>query len=336
MSKNNIGVVGCGAVVEAFYVSVLKKQHHRIGNIYLVDKNIDQARKVAADLNSTHVTDNYLDIVDHVQGVILALPSFLHYTVCSDFLKKGVHVLCEKPLAESPDQIKELIKIADENETSISVNNTRRMFPSTKKVKELVSKRDCGEIQSVEYSEGEPFGWASATSFYVNPKISAKGILLDIGAHAVDLVCWWLDAKPELIEYHDDSFGGPESVAHIRAAVDDCKIDIVLNRLSDVANRYRIVGEKATIEGNPYEWDTLVVRDHNRQKKTHTFKIREKNYIEFVERIFENFIDVISRNARPVISASDVSRSIEFIDDCYRNRQQFTMPWYEEMGKIIE
>jgi len=329
----NLAIIGCGAATERYYIPALKKISSMIGNLYLVDKNSGQAQKTLAALGKGLVFDDYRQIINKVQGAVIVVPHFLHHSISMDFLRSGVNVLCEKPLSEDAHQAREMVIAAERNNAILCVNNTRRMFPSFKKIQEIINQGLIGKIKTVEYIEGSTFGWASNTGFYADPTVSSKGILLDLGSHVIDTICWWLGKKPLLREFKDDSFGGPESTAQIRAEADGCEISIFLNRLIDLDSRYKITGENGFIEGKPTEWNHFQFGSFNGEVNTIHLSAISKNYPGFVFPIFENFINILKGNAHPLVKGADVLHSVEFIDECYSHRTRFAMPEYDGIAK---
>jgi len=330
-----LALVGCGAAARRYYVPALQTLSRLGDRLYLVDNNVERASRLAAELGTPHYADTHEAILDKVQGVIVATPHFLHYPVALDCLKHGIHVLCEKPLAETPGQVLGLIAEADRRGVTISVNNTRRLFPSFRQVHQWVSRGDLGNVHSIHILEAQKFDWESATGFYVNPWISAKGVVLDLGSHVFDLVCWWLGGKPDLISYEDDSFGGPESLARLRGRRGVCHIDITLNRLVDLEPRYVITGEKGTLECHPDDWKMLTRISPAGRVQATRIATTPRTYPGFVTRLVHNFIGIIAHNERPLVPASEVLPSIELIDECYRRRARFSMPWYQDLEALL-
>lgn len=334
MASVKLGILGCGAAAFRYYLPALKNYPDIIKGCCLVDSNTEQAEALASALGGGKVYDDYQKIIGKVDGVINLLPNFLHYSVSIDFLKAGVHVLCEKPLAESAEEVQNMVDEAEKNNAVLCVNNTRRMFPSFQEAKKIISRGDLGRLKKIIYQEGGAFAWPSATGFYVNPKVSSKGILSDIGPHVLDIICWWLDGKPDLIEFKDDSFGGPESVASYRGRHKGCDIDIFLNRLLDIDSRFEIIGEKGTIEGNVFEWKGLTVKLAGGKVIKSTLNTPAKNYPEFVRPIVDNFIAVVAKKAQPLVTGQDVIHSIAAIEECYQKRSHFSQPWHENIPAV--
>lgn len=331
MPDTRICLIGCGAAAERYYVPALSELKALWDKLTFVDTDIERAKSHAARFQGAEAVADYRTVLGKVQGAILVVPHFLHHSLSKAFLEAGAHVLCEKPVAESSAQLAEMIDTAASRGVTLSVNNTRRMFPSFRKVRGLLSEDAIGPLRALEYYEGNSFAWPSATGFYVNPKVSSKGVLLDIGAHVVDTVCWWLGGEFTLTEYRDDSFGGPESVAEIRGDKDACEIRVFLNRLNELCNRFRLVGERGEIEGDIFKWDSVTITTRGGVPRRLTLDGSIRAYPEFVTPIVRNFLQVARGEAVPEIPAASVKDSIVLIERCYEQRTRFAMPWYERL-----
>ena len=342
MEKPDIALIGCGAAAKRYYVPAIKNNLDKIGNLYLVDKEPIQAEQVRLEMQKGEVIDNYKKIIGKAKGAIIVLPNAMHFTVAMELMKSKIHILCEKPLSETGTEVKEMIRTADEEKVSLCVNNTRRMLPNVNKIKEIIEKGDIGKLRRIQITEGNTFAWPSATGFYVDPRVSNKGILTDLGSHILDLICWWMGGKAENVEYSDDSFGGPESVASVKAMVNGADVNVFLNRLCDLDNKYQIVGEKGAIEGSIIDWTNIKVISASGKTNKHKLKTRAKTYPEFVLPIVDNFVNVVLGKEKPLISGKDVLDSIEFIEECYKRRKRLENPYYDSIplkstskGKVL-
>jgi predicted dehydrogenase/nucleoside-diphosphate-sugar epimerase len=336
MDKINLAVIGCGAAARRYYISPLKKNLRFINNLFLVDKNPSRAEEMVKQIGKGQVSDEYQNLIQKLDGAIILVPHFQHYCIALDFLKGGVNVLCEKPLAQSITEVMNLNKAAEENCVSLSVNHTRRIFPSFRAVKQIFDEGTLGQIKAISFIEGNAFDWESSTGFYVDPKASEKGVLVDIGSHVLDLICWWLNGKPTLVSFQDDSFGGPESVVRIKAKMDSCEIEIFLNRLNDIENRFEISAELGSIEGSLYDWNKLKLKLKTGKIIEKKLVANAKTYPDFMIPIVENFIDVIQKKAKPLVSGIDAKNSIKLMEECYENRKLFRLPWYKNCNRFPE
>lgn len=322
-----IAIIGCGAAARRYYVPALRRYQGLKDNLYLVDTDRDGAEETRAELEGGMVREDFHDVLHDIRGAVILLPNHLHHPVAMECLGAGVSVLCEKPLAVLPEHAREMVRKAREQGAALCVNNTRRMFPSFREVREIIASGRLGRLKGIEYVEGNVFGWPSATGFAVDPKVSSRGVLMDLGAHVIDTICWWLGAKPVLEEMRDDSYGGPESMVRIRAHKDGCTLNITLSRLSDLGNRYRVTGDRGRVSGRIFDWKRVCLEDSGGTMSEHKLASVSRNYPGFVAPIVENFLQVLQGSAKPLVSGSDVLDSIEFIHECYGRRSRLDLPW---------
>ena len=104
----SIGIIGCGAATQRYYLPALRKFTNEFESIYFVDPNLEQAEKTQREFGRGHISADYKEIINKVQGAIVIVPNHLHFSVAMDFIRSGVNVLCEKPLAEKPDEVRQM------------------------------------------------------------------------------------------------------------------------------------------------------------------------------------------------------------------------------------
>ncbi|MFX0195380.1 MAG: NAD-dependent epimerase/dehydratase family protein [Candidatus Hodarchaeota archaeon] len=329
-----IAIVGCGAIAELYYLPAISKSPSVLKNLVLVDTNEARLKELASKFNIRNYKNDYREILNEVAGVIVAVPPCLHYRISMDFLEKGVHVLCEKPLTESSFEAKEMVAQARKSGVTISVNNTRRLFHSYSKTKELISDGTIGNIISIKFIDGETFQWPTVSGFYFN-RTSKKGVLLDRGCHGLDTICWWLGGKPKVISCENDSFGGVEGVTLAKFEYKGCLVEVKLSWLTQLQNTYTIVGELGMIEGGIEEWNSVTISYKSGKKEKIKVKSKERHYNDFGDKIVANFLDVVSKGATPLIPANEIIPSIELLEECYRSAKSLRMPWHEILKRSV-
>jgi predicted dehydrogenase len=331
-----LAIIGCGAITESFYLPTLQQYPELLGRLILVDANLERVRKLAAQVHVANLVSDYRDIVGSVDGVIVAVPHYLHYSISTDFLAAGAHVLCEKPLAETGAEAREMIRLAKENSVTISVNHGRRLFPSSQKVKQLLLAGEIGKPLTIRYLDGDVFKWPTFSGFYFDSKLSNKGVLLDIGAHVLDLICWWLGGKPRLVSSENDSFGGCEAVASILFEYEECKGEIRLSRLAKLPNYFEIRGDRGSIEGGTYNWKKIIVTSKQGKRKEIRLSPREGHSFDFGRQLIGNFLDVLRERGQPLIPATQILNSVDLLEEAYSMSKRFSMPWYNIVDLIHE
>lgn len=325
-----IAMIGCGAISEIFYLPALKKYPDVLEKLILVDPNEERIQKLANDFNIRNIFMDYHDILrNDLDGVIITAPNQFHYTISMEFLNERIPILCEKPLAVTADKAKGMVTRAKANNVNLLTNYQRRLYASYGKVKELLDKRIFGEPLFFHYSEGQKYSWPIVSGSRFDTKISKRGVLLDRGAHVLDVACWWLGGKPNLISSQNDSFGGCEAVAHIEFEHKLCKGEIKLSLLGNLPCIFRVECENGTIEGDIYDHQNFVLHEKGKKRRIVQTQSSEKKYTDFGKTIVSNFLGVICNEQKPLIQGSEVLESIEWIDECYEAATRFKMPWYE-------
>lgn len=321
-----IALIGCGAIADIYHLPALAKHQEVLDKVVLVDTSVERLSGLSAKYGIHNTTQDYHSILNEVDGVIIAVPHHLHHRISMDFLAAGVPVLCEKPLAELPSEAREMVALSQKTGTPLAANHTRRLFPANAQIREILQRNGLGRLKSIQYIDGNPFSWPSASGFYFK-KASPTGVLLDRGVHSIDLICWWLNGKPTLLSSENDSFGGFEGNALVKMQHEECAIEIKLSWLTRLRNAYSIVGELGKIEGGIEEWDAVTIQYNNGKVARINLPSPERDYKDFGGRMIDNFIDVIQKGVKPSVPAEEVLHSIELIDQCYTTVKRFDMPW---------
>ena len=318
-----IGLIGCGAIVEKYHLPVLKK----ISGVKvhaLVDKNLKRIKQLQTQYQTEKITDDYRQILDEIDIALIALPNYLHASVSIDFLRKGVHVFCEKPMAINFKEAQKMVKVASLNKRKLGAGMVRRYFEVDQKIKQLLDSNYMGKIKSFEYEEGFPFSWPLQSTYAFDKKQAGGGVLIDMGAHAIDLIIW-LFGKPTKIEYRDDSRGEIEANCQIDFRFEDITGKIELSRDRTLRNTFKIIGQKGDLEIPSGGLTNLFIRKNNHQEKFTSSEIFE----DCIFKELSEFVNAVRNNSRLFISGQEVIDSIKVIDYCYSYKKQIYEPWFE-------
>ena len=295
-----IALIGCGAIAKEYYLPALSRHTSVMDKLILVDRDGTRAQTLATEFNVNHFFTDYRRVLGQIDGAIIAVPTQLHYQLGMDFLSSGISVLCEKPLAENADKARELVKQAQATGALLAVDYLQRLIPSFAMAHELLVGGTLGELLAVRYAVGEEFKWPTVSGFYFNSDVSARGILRDRGAHVMDHICWWLGGKPHLTTAQNDSFGGSDAVAYVRFEHKRCRGEVHLSWLSTFPSRFILKCEGGMIEGDVYDYQTIMVQLGNGPKRRVKAPSREKTKGEIAAKIVTNFIEVVAKGASAV------------------------------------
>ena len=123
-----------------------------------------------------------------LDGVIICTPNDLHYPAAIAALRRGIHVICEKPVAMNAAQALEMARTASEKGLLGMTNFPYRDNPAVQALRQKVVDGYLGTPLHIagDYHGGfglnGPPGWRGTTSR------SGAGILADLGSHLIDLV----------------------------------------------------------------------------------------------------------------------------------------------------
>lgn len=142
---------------------------------------------------------DYHDIInnENINVVTVAIPDQQHKQVSIEMLKAGKHVLCEKPLALTREDVTEIIKVANESESKFMVGQICRFTPAFIKAKEIIDAGTIGEIYYVESEYAHDYMYL-VENWRADP--NRHGVIGG-GCHAVDLLRWLAGDPTEVMAY---------------------------------------------------------------------------------------------------------------------------------------
>ncbi|WCG84652.1 Gfo/Idh/MocA family protein [Pectobacterium sp. A5351] len=135
---------------------------------------------------------------DGIDAVVIVTPNHLHAPIAKAFLRAGIHIICDKPLAISLEEALELQKLAHASGKLFALTHTYSGYPMVRHARDLVLSGELGDIRyiHVEYVQDwlatpvEREGDRKA-EWRTNPALAGPGGCLgDIGTHAYHLAAF--------------------------------------------------------------------------------------------------------------------------------------------------
>lgn len=139
---------------------------------------------------SIEVTQRYQDVLvdPRIDAVVIATPVSTHYPFAKQALEAGKHVLVEKPLAQTSQQVLDLVELADNAARSLMVDHTFLYTGAVRRIKSLVQSGEMGKLlyfDSVRISLG-----------LVQSDVN---VLWDLGPHDLSIMDYVCDRTPTAI-----------------------------------------------------------------------------------------------------------------------------------------
>ena len=137
MEKVRIGVVGIGHLGQFHLQKYAKLENCEIVGAADV---LEERAADAAALHGCQAMTDYRQMIGSVDAVSIAVPTQCHHAVAKAFLEAGVHVLLEKPIAETIAQADELISLADKNRLVFQIGFVERFNPAVVALREVIGR----------------------------------------------------------------------------------------------------------------------------------------------------------------------------------------------------
>ncbi|NOD29021.1 MULTISPECIES: Gfo/Idh/MocA family protein [Ruegeria] len=137
-----------------------------------------------------------------IEAVSIVTPNHVHYAAAREFLKRGIHVICDKPLTSTLGDAKKLVKTAENSNALFILTHNYTGYPMVRQAREMVANGDIGKIRvvQVEYPQDwltEPQDFKQA-EWRTDPERSgAGGSTGDIGTHAYNIACFVTGMRAE-------------------------------------------------------------------------------------------------------------------------------------------
>ncbi len=145
----------------------------------VVDIDPQVGARVGALYGVPHFTD-YESMLDTVRPAIvsIAVPTSLHFSVASDLVQRGIHVLLEKPITSTIAEAEALIALAEKAGVIVSVGHIERFNPVIVELRKRLSAEAIGRIYKVHMQRLSPYPG----------RIHDAGVVVDLASHDIDLI----------------------------------------------------------------------------------------------------------------------------------------------------
>jgi len=184
MNKIRWGVLGVAKIATDRVIPAMQRgQWSEITAI--ASRDLDKARRAAARLGIPKAYGSYEELLSdtEIDAIYNPLPNHLHVPWTIRAAEHGKHVLCEKPVALSADEARQLVAVRDRTGARIQEAFMVRTHPQWLAVKALVSGGRIGEVRSMlgafSYTNRDPANIRNRPEF-------GGGALMDIGCYLIN------------------------------------------------------------------------------------------------------------------------------------------------------
>lgn len=191
-AKVRIGMIGTSWWTDWMHLPSLQS-HPRAELAAICGRTEEPARRMAEKYGIPAVFTDYREMLETCQldAVALATPDDTHYEIAMAVLDRGLHLLCEKPLANDLNQAEEMARAADAAGICHMTSFSWRWAPVFERLKQELESGSIGRPIEARFAF---FGNDAYIPDYHWRRDSSRcnGTLADFGVHMIDFVRWYL------------------------------------------------------------------------------------------------------------------------------------------------
>jgi len=322
--KVRFALVGAGAISQSYASAFEKCEPARL--VAVADTR-PEAAKALAYLFSCPSHDSYQAMAEaeKFDAVILCTPPATHPEISTYFLGRGTHVLCEKPLAIDSAGAQHMLEAARKSSAKLTMGSKFRYVEDVIRARSIVGSGILGEI--VLFENAFTARVDMSARWNSNPKISGGGVLIDNGAHSVDIMRYFLGPIAEVQAVEGKRVQGLAVEDTVRVFIRSAagvmgNVDLSWSINKELDSYINIYGSNGTISVGWRE-------SKYRQSSSKDWVVFGKGYnkVQAFRSQLENFARGIRGEEKLLITAEDALASVEVIEACYASlRQQNWVP----------
>lgn len=325
-------VVGLGHIAQVAVLPAFKTAHNS-ELVALVSEDGDKLTRLGKKYGTRHLYpyEEYSRALSNVDAVFLTVPNHLHREYAVRAAAAGVHVLCEKPMAPTSAECREMIEAADQNHTKLMVAYRLHFEAGNLEAIRLAKTGKLGEIRifTSEFAQQVSEGNVRVTQ----PAQRGGGPLYDMGVYCINAARYLFRAEPlEVSALAESSKDGrfeqvDEMVSVVMRFPGDRLAMFTCSFGAADVSRYALVGTKGTLRADPaYEYaegiQLEVMIGGKMQKKR--FPKRDQFSAEL-----SYFSDCVLRDKQPEPSGLEGLADVQVIEAIYhsiRTRRTIAIP----------
>ena len=287
---------------------------------------------------------------DGIEAVAIVTPNHMHAPAAKEFLKRGIHVICDKPLTATLAEARKLAAAAAKSDALFVLTHNYTGYPMIRHAREMIARGDLGEIRvvQVEYAQDwltqplENEGQKQAAWRTDPARSGAGGSTGDIGTHAHNLACFVTGQRVESLAADLQSFVPGRALddnAHVMLRFDGGARGMLwcsqVAPGNENALRLRVYGETGGLEWaqeDPnYLWHTPFGEPKRKLTRggaggpsdgTRIPAGHPEGYLEGFATIYAEAARAIRGQAALYPTIEDGLEGMRFIDACVRSSQR--------------
>ncbi|MBW4039921.1 MAG: Gfo/Idh/MocA family oxidoreductase [Acidobacteria bacterium] len=331
MAQGKVGycVIGLGRIADHFMRGVRESSTSQITG--LVSGHRDKAERLAAEYGVPTSSIYSYEDMDRmrenkaIQAVYVALPNSMHceYTVRS--AKAGKNVLCEKPMATSVKEAKEMIAACRENHVLLMIAYRLHYEPTTKRAIKLIRDGALGQVQSIVSANG--FN-ESKGEWRLDKKLAGGGPLMDVGIYCLNATRYLTGEEPvkftavvSTIDKDGRFDSVEENTSWTTLFPSGIEATCTTTYGGQMPGFYKVYGSKGWMEVDNFGYEGLRLKAEFRDGKNAVVQLdelnTEKDPTQFVRQV-DHFSECIRTGRQPDTVGDEGLKDMESMKAIYK------------------
>lgn len=199
-----VGIVGTSWWADSMYLPALKN-HPQAQVVAVCGRNYKRLKDFAHRWEIPAAYTDYREMIGcgDLDALIVATPNDTHYPITMLALDAGLHVLCDKPLAQNAEQARAMAEAARRAGVRTMVPFTYRYMPTTRYIRQLIDEGFIGRPYHLNMRYYTGYGRDSAYNWRFDAGIAGAGVVADLGSHWLHLARWFYGEITALSCYCD-------------------------------------------------------------------------------------------------------------------------------------
>ncbi len=196
MNKLKFALIGTGGIAQTYAQAFQQSECCQLVAVADINRN---SAKAFAEPFGAKVYADYKTFAEKtkIDAVIISTPPNTHLEIADFFMRKGVNVLCEKPLCLNVAEAKSMIATAEQTGVKFTMATKFRYCADVVKAKSILASGVLGEV--VQFENAFTAKVDMSKRWNSDREISGGGVLMDNGTHSVDIIRYFLGAITDIL-----------------------------------------------------------------------------------------------------------------------------------------
>lgn len=319
--ETGIGVIGCGYWGPHFIRLARENSMSRLVKVCEINQSrLRECRKLFPGVDFTATLNDIIRNPD-IEAVIVCTPVKTHYELAKKCLAAGKHVLCEKPMTQTPQEAKELIALSKRNKKVLMPGHVFEFNSVVRYMKRLIASKRIGDVIYINmFRTG------------LGPVRNDVNVVYDLASHDISILNLLLGSSPLTVSAIGKAFvnSNHEDVAIINFEFPSNVIaSLTVSWMDPIKQRLvKVVGTRKMLLFDDVSSEKLKVINMGRNYQSlkgdfGSFQLSTKDgdilipnikYPEPLKLEYDHFIDCVRNGKTPAPDAESGLRVVEILE----------------------